>query len=168
MGRTNRIYLAGEAVFTCRSCGNHLAVGESVMSNVGAGRRLTPELYRPTRRGVSLPPCVSCSPSSNPSVNTYTSAESEDRLMRTGKHTVRDLYCGVCRQVLGWKYVSGRGSTRGGLQQDIAFEPGEKYKEGKYILEREMIHERKESKHTFGRPMIEEVREVSMVTPRAR
>lgn len=42
----------------------------------------------------------------NPSVNTYTSAESEDRLMRTGKHTVRDLYCGVCRQVLGWKYVS--------------------------------------------------------------
>lgn len=40
------------------------------------------------------------------SVNVYTSAEAEDRNMRTGKHTVRDLYCRVCHQVLGWKYVS--------------------------------------------------------------
>ena len=34
MGRTSRIYLAGEATFLCRQCGNHLAVKESVMSTV--------------------------------------------------------------------------------------------------------------------------------------
>lgn len=47
--------------------------------------------------------------------------------------------------------------------QDFAYEPVEKYKEGKYILEREMISERPESKRDLGRPMIEEVvREVPL------
>jgi hypothetical protein len=41
-----------------------------------------------------------------PSVNIYTSPEAEDRDMLTGKHTVRDLFCRVCRTNLGWKYVS--------------------------------------------------------------
>jgi hypothetical protein len=27
--------------------------------------------------------------------------------MRTGKHTVRDVFCRVCHTCLGWKYVSG-------------------------------------------------------------
>ena len=34
MGRTFRIYLAGEYVYCCRECGNHLAVSESVISTV--------------------------------------------------------------------------------------------------------------------------------------
>jgi hypothetical protein len=34
MGRSYRTYLAGETVYVCRSCGNHLAVQESVMSRV--------------------------------------------------------------------------------------------------------------------------------------
>ena len=38
-------------------------------------------------------------------VNTY-SGEAEDREMRTGRHTVRDVYCRVCHTTLGWKYVS--------------------------------------------------------------
>lgn len=25
----------------------------------------------------------------------------------TGLHTVRDLFCNVCHQTLGWKYVRG-------------------------------------------------------------
>lgn len=34
MGRSFRIYLAGEIVFVCRKCQNHLAVGEQVESKV--------------------------------------------------------------------------------------------------------------------------------------
>lgn len=30
----------------------------------------------------------------------------EDRLMTTGKHTVADIYCNCCQQIVGWKYVS--------------------------------------------------------------
>lgn len=37
MGRSFRVYLAGEAVFLCRKCGNHLAVHENVESKVGSG-----------------------------------------------------------------------------------------------------------------------------------
>ena len=35
-----------------------------------------------------------------------TLGEPEDRLMRTGNHTVRDIYCRVCNTIIGWKYVS--------------------------------------------------------------
>lgn len=38
-------------------------------------------------------------------VNIYT-GDAEEREMRTGRHTVRDVFCMVCHAVLGWKYVS--------------------------------------------------------------
>ncbi|KZT52751.1 yippee-like protein [Calocera cornea HHB12733] len=50
----------------------------------------------------------------------------EDRAMTTGLHTVRDIFCVKCNQTLGWKY-------------DKAFEQSQKYKEGKYILERTLL-----------------------------
>jgi hypothetical protein len=34
MGHSFRVYLAGESVFVCKHCQNHLAVGESVLSKV--------------------------------------------------------------------------------------------------------------------------------------
>ena len=46
--------------------------------------------------------------------------------MTTGKHIVRDLSCRQCGDTVGWKY-------------DKAFETTEKYKEGKYILESELM-----------------------------
>lgn len=52
--------------------------------------------------------------------------EPADRNMTTGRHIVRDIKCKQCKTVVGWKY-------------DKAFEPGEKYKEGKFILESEML-----------------------------
>ena len=30
----------------------------------------------------------------------------EDRMMTTGLHTVCDIYCRACHQIVGWKYVS--------------------------------------------------------------
>lgn len=30
---------------------------------------------------------------------------SEDRILMTGLHTVRDMFCNVCHASVGWKYV---------------------------------------------------------------
>ncbi|KAL1923595.1 uncharacterized protein VTP21DRAFT_8575 [Calcarisporiella thermophila] len=54
-----------------------------------------------------------------------------DRNMTTGRHTVCDIYCLQCHCVVGWRYVR-------------AFEESQRYKEEKYILERELLVEIKE------------------------
>lgn len=58
-------------------------------------------------------------------VNIGTSEPSE-RNMTTGRHVVRDIMCRGCGETVGWKY-------------DRAYEAAEKYKEGKYILEAELL-----------------------------
>ncbi|XP_057950819.1 protein yippee-like At4g27745 isoform X1 [Malania oleifera] len=50
----------------------------------------------------------------------------EDRQLTTGLHTVADIHCADCQKVLGWKYVR-------------AYESSQKYKEGKFILEKSKI-----------------------------
>jgi len=52
--------------------------------------------------------------------------EPATRKMTTGDHIVRDITCRQCHETVGWKY-------------DKAFEASEKYKEGKYILEAELL-----------------------------
>lgn len=52
--------------------------------------------------------------------------ETEERSMTTGRHIVRDIKCRQCQQNVGWTY-------------DKAFEESEKYKEGKFILEAELL-----------------------------
>ncbi|CAL5345013.1 protein yippee-like At5g53940 isoform X1 [Camellia sinensis] len=52
----------------------------------------------------------------------------EERIMFTGTHTVSDIFCCCCGQILGWKYVT-------------AHDKAQKYKEGKYVLERWRIVE---------------------------
>ncbi|UZJ55237.1 hypothetical protein CBS101457_004557 [Exobasidium rhododendri] len=51
----------------------------------------------------------------------------EDRQLLTGLHTVADLSCTICKRSVGWFYIR-------------AFEASQRYKEGKYILERAMLH----------------------------
>lgn len=46
--------------------------------------------------------------------------------MLSGMHTVADIYCCSCGQIVGWKYES-------------AHEKSQKYKEGKFVLERGRI-----------------------------
>jgi len=52
--------------------------------------------------------------------------EANERQMTTGVHIVRDIFCVKCDEQVGWKY-------------DRAYEASQRYKEGKFILEREMI-----------------------------
>merc|ERR1719379_1787319 len=55
----------------------------------------------------------------------------EESVMTTGLHAIRCLFCVVCEQRVGWKY-------------EVAFEEEQKYKEGRYILEVELISSRGE------------------------
>ncbi|GBE80588.1 yippee zinc-binding/DNA-binding /Mis18, centromere assembly-domain-containing protein [Sparassis latifolia] len=50
----------------------------------------------------------------------------EDRPLLTGVHTVADIYCMGCNERIGWYYHK-------------ASDNSQKYKEGKYLLEREKI-----------------------------
>ena len=52
-----------------------------------------------------------------------TKGPSEDRLLMTGLHSVCDLFCQRCRTLVGWTY-------------EKAYEASQKYKEGKYIVEK--------------------------------
>ncbi|CAH8432236.1 unnamed protein product [Schistosoma bovis] len=49
-------------------------------------------------------------------------AEAKQRVLLTGLHFVADIFCACCDTALGWKY-------------ERAFEPSQRYKEGKVIIE---------------------------------
>lgn len=55
------------------------------------------------------------------------SGTKEDRQLLTGLHTVADLSCATCQKSVGWSYLR-------------AFEASQRYKEGKFILERASLH----------------------------
>jgi Yippee zinc-binding/DNA-binding /Mis18, centromere assembly len=52
---------------------------------------------------------------------------SEDRRLITGLHTVCDIFCKRCKTLVGWTYLK-------------AYESSQKYKEGKYIIEKINLH----------------------------
>ncbi|XP_058217601.1 uncharacterized protein LOC131328711 [Rhododendron vialii] len=58
----------------------------------------------------------------NNSVN-ITYGPHEERMMLSGMHTVVDIFCCCCGQIIGWKYESAQ-------------EKSQKYKEGKFVLKR--------------------------------
>jgi hypothetical protein len=85
----------------------------------------------------------------------------EERLMTTGVHVVADINCTKCLHCVGWRYVSAARGTPSRLYartanfcchslpctcgaplisllylQESAYEESQKYKEGKFILER--------------------------------
>lgn len=83
--------------------------------------------------------------------------EQEERMMMTGMHTVVDIFCVGCGSIVGWKYVRILTSSSLSfthththhsfvskaetvfatfLYQEAAHEKSQKYKVGKYILER--------------------------------
>ena len=62
-------------------------------------------------------------------VNVSWRSEAEERFMTTGKHMVHDVHCNKCLRVVGWRY-------------ECAFEESQKYKEGKFVLERAKLNQR--------------------------
>ncbi|KAJ1294048.1 hypothetical protein BS78_01G116400 [Paspalum vaginatum] len=56
-------------------------------------------------------------------VANVTLGEKEERMMITGLYSISDVFCGGCQETVGWKY-------------ELAYERSQKYKEGKFILQR--------------------------------
>jgi len=56
-----------------------------------------------------------------------TQGPTEDRLLITGMHSVSDIFCNRCKTLVGWTYSK-------------AYEPSQKYKEGKFIIEKIHLH----------------------------
>lgn len=51
----------------------------------------------------------------------------EDRALITGLHSVCDIFCKRCKHMVGWTYAK-------------AYETSQKYKEGKFIIEKINLH----------------------------
>jgi len=106
MGKVFKTYLSGPRIFCCHFCKTHLACQEQIVSKAFQGRHGAAFLF-------------------NNCVN-VTVGPSEERNLITGLHTVADISCVDCGDVLGWKY-------------EEAYDDTQKYKVGKFILERAKI-----------------------------
>ncbi|KAA8523934.1 hypothetical protein F0562_010357 [Nyssa sinensis] len=105
MGRIFVVDLEGRA-YRCKFCITHLALSDDLVSRAFHCRRGKAYLF-------------------NNAVN-ITVGPQEERIMISGVHTVADIFCCCCGQMVGWKY-------------EAAHETSQKYKEGKFVLERGRI-----------------------------
>ncbi|KAA3467681.1 protein yippee-like isoform X5 [Gossypium australe] len=120
MGRIFVVELDGRS-YRCKFCRTHLALPDDLVSRV------------PTFIFFSLSPLCfwsfHCRRGKaylfNNAVN-ITVGALEERVMLSGMHTVADIFCCCCGQIVGWKY-------------EAAHEKSQKYKEGKFVLERGRI-----------------------------
>ncbi|KAL8141551.1 hypothetical protein V2J09_014583 [Rumex salicifolius] len=97
---------AGPRLYSCCNCRNNVALHDDIISKAFQGRNGRAFLF---------------SHAMNIDVGMK-----QDRELSTGLHTVADISCNDCREVLGWKY-------------ERAYEPSQKYKEGKFIFEKAKI-----------------------------
>ncbi|XP_058773660.1 protein yippee-like At5g53940 [Vicia villosa] len=105
MGRIFVVELEGRS-YRCKFCKTHLALADDLISRTFHCRRGKAYLFTNAVNTTTGPP--------------------EERMMLSGLHTVADIFCCCCGQILGWKYES-------------AHEKSQKYKEGKFVLERGSI-----------------------------
>uniref|UniRef100_A0A7N0TQU8 Yippee domain-containing protein n=1 Tax=Kalanchoe fedtschenkoi TaxID=63787 RepID=A0A7N0TQU8_KALFE len=93
-------------LYSCCKCGNNVALHDDVISKSFQGRKGRAFLFSHVMN-------ISIGPKAN-------------RHLITGLHTIADVKCSECSEVLGWKYQK-------------AYEEAQKYKEGKFILENSKI-----------------------------
>eukprot|EP01017_Pseudomicrothorax_dubius_P004415 TRINITY_DN10877_c0_g1_i2.p1 TRINITY_DN10877_c0_g1~~TRINITY_DN10877_c0_g1_i2.p1 ORF type:complete len:114 (-),score=9.19 TRINITY_DN10877_c0_g1_i2:144-485(-) len=107
MGKLFLEYLEGSNVYTCRKCRAHLSKYSELISKGFRGRTGKAYLF-------------------NFVVN-IKAGPAQEKMLMTGRHTTRDIFCKVCQSNVGWKY-------------EHAVNEDQKYKEGKFILERECLN----------------------------
>ncbi|KAL8130424.1 hypothetical protein V2J09_019579 [Rumex salicifolius] len=135
MGRVFLLELNGRA-YRCRFCDTPLALADDVIS------RTTNNLIDD-----SNPVSFNCRQGRaylfKNAVNIW-AGEAEERTMLSGLHTVADIFCCCCGQLLGWKYGYGKLVSQPPLGTNFQMEArdkNQKYKEGKVVLERWRITE---------------------------
>jgi len=128
------VYLDGPQVYGCAKCRTHLTSHDEIISKCFHGRhgtfRIDKSLHLiPTSqssfrnlvaffegRAYLFDNCVNVS-----------IGRAEDRRLITGLHSVCDIFCKRCNTLVGWTYK-------------WAYEPSQKYKEGKFIIEKINLH----------------------------
>ncbi|KAK4789038.1 hypothetical protein SAY86_020357 [Trapa natans] len=98
--------ILGPRLYSCYNCRNHVCLHDDIISKTFQGRTGRAFLFSHAMNVVV--------------------GHKEDRHLLTGLHTVADISCSDCGEVLGWKYVK-------------AYDISQKYKEGKFILEKAKI-----------------------------
>ena len=94
-------------VYSCAFCRTHAAYHDDIISKAFQGRHGRAFLMN--------------------EVCNVTLGVHEERLLMTGMHTVRDVFCSGCGSLMGWQYVR-------------AHDASQRYKEGKFIVEKAMVH----------------------------
>lgn len=112
MGKEFILYLDSMNLYICKDCRTHLSSKTHVISKNFKGKY---------GRSFLMHKMVNVS-----------EGPSEEKILLTGVHIVKDVYCKGCKAYAGWTYVR-------------AYEISEQYKEGKYILERNQV-----LKHEWG------------------
>ncbi|KAH9748797.1 protein yippee-like [Citrus sinensis] len=129
MGRIFLVELKGRSYYKCRFCNSHLALADSVLSWSFNCRRGRAYLFSDV-------------------VNIMLGPQ-EERLMLSGMHTVEDIFCCCCGQIVGWKYVA-------------AHDKNQKYKEGKFVLERYQIDGgslKRSQRNSVSKPILIQMRQ---------
>jgi hypothetical protein len=168
MGLAYNTYLDSNKIYGCKNCKAHLANHDEIISRVSmdifsdspspiltpSGRTFRPAGVTPSPSFSLINPALTHSDSRSlvasrqanaslvprkqnfrgqhgkaylfNSVVNIEQGDASERSMTTGRHIVRDITCKQCKETVGWKY-------------DKAYESSEKYKEGKYILEAELL-----------------------------
>lgn len=101
------VYLDGPQIYTCAQCRTHLTSHDDIISKSFHGRHGRAYLFDHCVNVRIGPP--------------------EDRLLMTGLHSVNDIFCKRCKNMVGWTYSR-------------AYETSQKYKEGKFIVEKINLH----------------------------
>jgi len=109
MGRIYLEHFGGSRLFSCGRCETFLTNREELISTRFTGSTGRAFLFK---RVVNL-----------------SHSEPSERVMLTGRHWVRDVFCKKCNDKLGWMY-------------EFALEETQRYKESHVILEKALIKER--------------------------
>jgi len=129
MGLIYNQYLSSDTkVYGCKECKTHFSTQEDILSRVSCVAQLLSSLHTHTDILLSLQNFRGQHGKAYlfDNVVNIILGDPAERSMTTGKHVVRDINCRQCKAIVGWKY-------------DKAYEPAEKYKEGKFILEAELL-----------------------------
>ncbi|XP_031118421.1 protein yippee-like At5g53940 isoform X1 [Ipomoea triloba] len=116
MGRIFVVDLEGRT-YNCKFCKTQLALADDLVSRAFHCRRGKAYLFNNVVNNMVGP--------------------LEERMMLSGMHTVADIFCCCCGQIIGWKY-------------EAAHEKSQKYKEGKFVLERGRIIDGGDSEFYIG------------------
>lgn len=142
MGLAYNTYINSNKIFGCKHCKTHLADGHDIISRVSCLISflwnflilvsITSTLF--VRSVLTIMDAFAQQNFRGQHGKAYlfdnvvniNQSEAVERSMTTGRHVVRDIFCRQCKETVGWKY-------------DKAYESSEKYKEGKFILEAELL-----------------------------